>query len=290
LNFFDNNRKLVIGMLTVFCIVAALFTFNRVKPTLFENTFGFIITPIQQFNTGAVKWFKKQSDYIHGIDNLQKENETLKKELEEKSIDLSRLEMVEQENERLTELLDVSSRYKQYTMVAANIIAKDTGNWYNSFTIDRGTKDGLGKDMVVLTGRGLVGRVKECGYNYAKVTAIIDDTDAISAKSLRTDDLGYVSGDLANKGMCKMEYIDSVAELTEGDEVITSNLSDIFPPGITIGYIKEITADQSALTKRAVVKPAVDFKHLESVMVITTDFVREYTPTDETDVEQTTNQ
>jgi len=288
LNFFDNNRRLVISLATVFCIIAALFTFNRAKPTLFENTFAFIITPVQRFNTASVKWFREKSDYINGVSALQEENEKLKRQLEDKSIELSRLEMIEQENTRLTELLDVSSRYKQYNMITANIIAKDTGNWYDTFTIDKGTKDGLGKNMVVLTGDGLVGRIKECGYNYAQVTAIIDDTDAISAKSLRTDDLGYISGDLSNKGMCKMEYIDSTAELTEGDEVITSNLSEIFPPGITIGYIKEIKSDKSALTKQAAIKPAVDFKHLESVMVITADFSREYIDSQET-TQQTKN-
>lgn len=288
MNFFDNNRRLVIGFATLLCIIAALVTFNRAKPTVFENTFGFIITPIQNINTSVVKWFKNKSDYINGISSLQEENQKLSMELEEKSIELDRLQMVEQENARLTELLEVSSRYRQYTMLAANIIAKDTGNWYDVFTIDKGTKDGLNKNMVVLTGDGLVGRITECGYNYAKVTSIIDDTDAISAKSLRTDDLGYISGDLSSKGMCKMEYIDSTAELTEGDEVITSNLSEIFPPGITIGYVKEITADKSALTKQAVIKPAVDFKHLDSVMVITTDFSRDYVENTTQSTEETT--
>jgi rod shape-determining protein MreC len=263
-------------LITVFCIAAALFTYNRTKPTFVENTLGFVITPVQKFNTGAVNWFKKKADYFTGISNLQKENERLKSELDANNIELNRLAMVEKENANLTELLNVSSRYSQYDMVAANIIAKDTGNWYDNFTIDKGTKDGLAQNMVVLTGDGLVGRIRVCGYNYATVASIIDDTDAISAKSLRTDDLGYISGDLANKGMCKMEYIDNTTELTAGDEVITSNLSEIFPPGITIGYIKEISSDKSALTKQAIIKPAVDFKHLDSVMVITTDFSRQY--------------
>lgn len=286
MNFFENNKRLILSLLTLFCIAAAIYTFNRAKPTVFQNAFGTVITPIQSFNASVVGWFKEKKDYINGVDALREENESLKKELESKSLDLSRLEMVEQENDRLTALLDVSSRYKQYTMVAANIIAKDTGNWYDTFTIDKGTRDGLSKNMVVLTGDGLVGRIKECGFNYAHVTSIIDDTDAISAKSLRTDDLGYVSGDLSNKGMCKMEYIDNTADLSEGDEVITSNLSEIFPPGITIGYIKGISSDKSALTKLAEIKPAVDFKHLESVMVITTDFSRIYA--EDTEAEQTT--
>lgn len=282
MNFFDNNRKLVITIISVFCLVAAFFTVDKANPTFFENTFGFIITPVQKAGSSAVNWIDRKKDYFTGISSLQEENTKLKSELEKKNIELGKLEMVEQENKTLTELLDVKSRYSQYEMVAANIIAKDTGNWYNTFTIDKGTKDGLNKNMVVITGNGLVGRIEKCGYNYANVTSIIDDTDAISAKSLRTDDIGYVSGDLANKGMCKMEYIDNNAELTEGDEVITSNLSEIFPPGITIGYIKAINSDKSAITKQAEVKPAVDFKHLDSVMVITTDFSHTYTENEET--------
>lgn len=288
MNFFENNKKLFIILATIFCLVAALYTVNRVKPTFIENTFGFIITPVQKFNTSAVGWFRDKADYFNGISDLQDENESLKQELEETKVELNRLEMVEQENTNLTGLLDIRSRYSQYTMVAANIIAKDTGNWYDTFTIDKGSKDGLEKNMVVLTSDGLVGRIKQCGYNYAMVTSIIDDTDAISAKSLRTDDLGYVSGDLANKGMCKMEYIDNTAEITEGDEVITSNLSEIFPPGITIGYIQEVYSDSSAFTKQATVKPAVDFKHLDSVMVITTDFSHDYAEIEETTTQQTT--
>ena len=288
MNFFENNKKLFIILATIFCLAAALFTVNRVKPTFIENTFGFIITPVQKFNTSAVAWFRDKADYFNGISELQDENEELKRELEETKIELNRLEMVQQENDSLTGLLDVRSRYSQYTMVAANIIAKDTGNWYDAFTIDKGSKDGLAKDMVVLTGEGLVGRIRQCGYNYAIVTSIIDDTDAISAKSLRTDDLGYISGDLSNKGMCKMEYIDNTAEITEGDEVITSNLSEIFPPGITIGYIQEVSSDSSALTKQAAVKPAVDFKHLDSVMVITADFSHNYVENETTTTQQTT--
>lgn len=282
MNFFDNNRKLIITLITIFCLAAAFFTVDRAKPTFIENTFGFIVTPVQKAGTSAVKWLNNKKSYFTGIASLRAENEKLKSQLEKNNIELNRLEMVEQENDTLTGLLEVKSRYKQYSMVTATIIAKDTGNWYNTFTIDKGTKDGLNKNMVVLTGDGLVGRIEKCGYNYANVTSIIDDTDAISAKSLRTDDLGYISGDLANKGMCKMEYIDNNAELTEGDEVITSNLSEIFPPGITIGYIKTITSDKSALTKQAEIKPAVDFKHLDSVMVITTDFSHTYTDNEET--------
>ncbi len=126
--------------------------------------------------------------------------------------------------------------------------------------------------MVVLSSNGLVGKISEAGYNYSKVVSIIDDTDSVSSQNTRTEDIGFVRGDLTNKGICIMEYIDNEAEIIEGDEIITSHLSNIYPPGLTIGYVKEIYSDLNTLTKYAVVEPIVDFKNLETVLVITQNF------------------
>lgn len=275
MDFFNNNRRLIISLVTIICIASAIFTVDRVKPTFIENTFGFIITPVQSFNTRTVDWFNNKKEYFKGITGLAKENEELKTELEKVTAELNMLRLIEDENSELGELLQIQKKYSNYNLVGANIIAKDPSNWYDTFLIDKGTKDGMQKNMVVLTADGLVGRIKECGYNYSKVVSIIDDSDSVSAMSLRTDDIGYVHSDLTSNGLCKMDYVDSSAEIIEGDEIITSHLSDIFPEGITIGYVKEIHTDTNALTKYAVITPAVDFKHLDTVLVINQVFENE---------------
>lgn len=263
------NKKLFIGFFTVLCIFLALTSFNRINPTLFERSFGFIITPIQNIITSSNNWIGKKISVLSNISELEAENEELKLELELKNQEINRLKQLERENEKLSELLDASSRYGQYSTITSNIIAKDPGNWYETFTIDKGSNDGIEKNMVVLAFGGLVGKVEEVGTNYAKVNSIINGTYSVTSKTLRTDDEGFVKGDIVNKGMLKMEYIDKDAEIKEGDEIVTSHLSNIYPAGITIGSVTEVHLDNNnKLSKTAIIKPAVDFKHLEKVLVI----------------------
>ena len=263
------NKKLFIGFFTVLCIFLALTSFNRINPTLFERSFGFIITPIQNIITSSNNWIGKKISVLSNISELEAENEELKLELELKNQEINRLKQLERENEKLSELLDASSRYGQYSTITSNIIAKDPGNWYQTFTIDKGSNDGIEKNMVVLAFGGLVGKVEEIGANYAKVSSVINGTYSVTSKTLRTDDEGFVKGDIVNKGMLKMEYIDKDAEIKEGDEIVTSHLSNIYPAGITIGSVTEVHLDNNnKLSKTAIIKPAVDFKHLEKVLVI----------------------
>lgn len=263
------NKKLFIGLFIIFCIVLGLFSFNKINPTLFERVFGFALTPMQKGITISANWIEEKLNAFTNINELEKENEDLKMELELKKQEIKRLKQLEIENQKLSELLDASSRYGEYKTITCNIIARDPGNWYETFTIDKGLKDGIEKNMVVLAHGGLVGKVEEVGFNYAKVSSIINGTYSVSSKTLRTDDEGFVKGDIANKGTLKMEYIDKDAEIKEGDEIVTSHLSDIYPAGITIGYVTSVSLDSNnKLSKTATIKPAVDFKHLEKVLII----------------------
>lgn len=263
------NKKLFIGFFIIICIFLGLFSFNRLSPTMFERAFGFIITPIQKGLTSSTKWIGKKFETISNISQLEEENEELKLELEIKNQEINRLKQLERENQKLSELLDASSKYGEYSTITSNIIARDPGNWYETFTIDKGSQDGIEKNMVVLAFGGLVGKVEEVGSNYAKVSSIINGTYSVSAKTLRSDDEGFVKGDISNKGTLKMEYIDKDAEIKEGDEIVTSHLSDIYPAGITIGYVTEVYLDNNnKLSKTAIVSPGVDFKHLEKVLII----------------------
>lgn len=272
MHFLNKYKKYILTFLIFFCFVAAIYSVNRINPSFFEKNLGFVLTPIQKAITKSNKWIKEKYQLILNIDEVKKENESLKLELALKEQNEAKLKQLEAENKRLTNLLKLDSRYAEYEKTAANIISKNPGNWYETFIIDKGKKDGLEKNMIVISSKGLVGRIKEVGKNYSKVISIIDDIDAISSKSLRTDDIGFIHGDLENKGFCKMEYIDSTAEIIVGDEIVTSHLSDIYPPGITIGYVTDISLDKNGLSKTAVVEPVVDFKHLENVLIITEIF------------------
>lgn len=275
MDFFEKYKKAIFFTIVILCVIAAVFSINRAKPTIVEQAVGIVITPIQKINTTVFDWIKNKFKVVTSLNDIENENLYLKQQLEEKAELENKVKLLENENKKLSELLNLDLKYSEYDKIAARIIAKDPGNWYDYFVIDKGSNDGLKSNMVVIAAGGLVGRIKECAATYSKVVSIIDDSDAVSAKSLRTDDIGFVRGDLTNSGMCRMEYIDNDAEIIEGDEIVTSHLSEIYPPGITIGYVSEIAADDNALTKYALIKPTVDFKHLETILVINHSYKKE---------------
>jgi rod shape-determining protein MreC len=242
----------------------------RQNPTFIENAMGFVITPAQRLASDAGRWASGKLSALANLAELERRSTELERLNEQLMTDHWRLSILEKENERLTALLEIDQKYANYPKVGAVIIASDMGNWYNRFTIDKGTDSGLKRNMVVLGTAGLVGLIEETGRNYSKVISLIDTSSSISAKSIRSDDIGFVRGDfeLIDQGFVRMERIDIDAQIMLGDEIITSNLSDIFPPGITIGIVKEIHPNPDGLTKFAIVEPVEDFKRLNTVLVI----------------------
>ena len=183
-----------------------------------------------------------------------------------------RLQQDRYELTNLRELYDLDAQYDEYDKVGARIIAKDSGNWFHSFVIDKGAEDGLAIDMNVMAGSGLVGRITDVGPNWSKVMSVIADNSNTSGMVLSTSDNLIVSGNLElyAEGVIEFEkLVDSADRVVEGDKIVTSNVSDKYLPGILIGYISSINVDSNNLTKSGLITPAVDFEHLEEVLVIT---------------------
>ena len=152
-------------------------------------------------------------------------------------------------------------------------LQKNSGNWYSTFTINRGSEDGILVDQNVIAGSGLVGIVTEVGAHWATVRSIIDDSSNVSAMVLSTSDRCIVSGDLSLMSdnqirFGQMENNDNTVSV--GDQIVTSYISDKYLQGILIGYVSEVTVDSNNLTRSGYITPAVDFKNLQEVLVITT--------------------
>ena len=175
------------------------------------------------------------------------------------------------ELESLRKLYKLDEKYASYPKVAARVISNDTSNWYNTFLIDKGTDDGLSIDMNVLAGNGLVGIIVETGKNYSRVRSIIDDSSNVSGMFLKTSDTCVVSGNLKmiDSGMIEVTHISKDAEIKDGYEIVTSNISDKYLQGILVGYISNITIDANNMTKSGYVTPVVDFDRLDTVLIIT---------------------
>jgi len=172
----------------------------------------------------------------------------------------------------LRSLYQLDQEYADYEKTGARVIASETDNWFYSFIIDKGEEDGIEVDFNVMAGSGLVGRVVSVGPNYAKVSSIISDTHSVSATVLSTNENMIVTGDLEavkEKGLITFSQLtDKKGKVAQGDKVVTSAISDKYLPGILIGYIYSVDTASDNLTKSGHITPAVDFSHLEEVLVI----------------------
>lgn len=270
--FININTKVLIFVLTVFCvfsiILSSIFS-NYSKPAKIVS--GAIVVPLQDGMNGIGKWFTNKADYFNSVKKLTKKNKELESQVNELTEENSLLAQNKYELERLRDLYQLDQDYSSYEKIAANVIGKDSGNWFDIFTINKGSKDGIKKDMNVISGGGLVGIVTDVGKDYAKVRAIIDDESSVSVSFANTSDTGIVSGDLKlmDDGVMKVTEVLKDAKVTEGDMVVTSKISDKFVPGILVGYVTNIKLDSSELTQSGQIIPVVDFKHIDEVLVIT---------------------
>lgn len=234
---------------------------------------GYIITPLQKGLNSIGSFLSGLSSNMSDAATLREENERLQTQVDTLTAENSELVLDKEELERLQTLLDLRDEYSDYDTVGAHVISKGSGNWFSTFTIDKGTDDGITEDCNVLAGAGLCGIVTQAGKNWARVRAIIDDDSNVSAMISTTSDTCIIAGNLQliDEGTISLvKLTDDNNHVHVGDKVVTSNISEKFLPGILIGYISELNNDANNLTKSGTVNPAVDFKHLQEVLVIRT--------------------
>lgn len=265
--------KYLLLILTILCTLLMLITFGTdVFNRPLNTAVGYVVVPFQQGIAKLGSWLSNRSEELVQIRSLLEENEKLREEIAALKEENILLQQDRYELNSLRDLIDIGDQYGEYHKVGARIIARDSGNWYSSFLIDKGSDDGLAVDMNVIADGGLVGRIASVGPHWARITSIISDNSNVSGMTLTTEDNLIVSGDLqlmAENRIRFSQLVDSRNLVVEGDKVVTSNISDKFLPNLLIGYISSIDKDANNLTKSGLITPAVDFEHLGVVLVIT---------------------
>ena len=270
---FTLPSKYLLLILTILCTLLMLITFGTdVFNRPLNTVVGYVVVPFQQGIAKVGGWLSSRSEELVQIGTLLDENARLKEEIARLTEENTLLQQDKYELNNLRALMDLSEQYGEYNKVGARIISRDSGNWYSTFIIDKGSDSGFAVDMNVIAGGGLVGRITSVGPNWARVTSIISDNNNVSGMTLSTEDNLMVTGDLrlmSENCITFSQLVDSQNLVAEGDKVVTSNISDKFLPNILIGYISAINKDSNNLTKSGLITPAVDFEHLEEVLVIT---------------------
>ena len=267
-------RFAVIGVLLAALIIGAMyFLLNRdeSRVSVVENGIGSIAAMVQNGVTGAIDGVKDFASYIGdygeysaAMEELQRENDTLTIRLQDANQAIT-------ENERLQTLLDAKSQYDALDPVYARVISRTPGAWFDTFSVNRGTLNGVSVGMAVITADGLVGRVYEVGLNYAKVLTIVDSRSAVAMLVERTRDNGIMRGvvtSASENAECYVYYLPNVNSIIPGDTVITSGMDTIYPKGIPVGVVTEVSREVDSANQYVVVQPFVDFAHIEDVLIL----------------------
>lgn len=234
------------------------------------NIISVPIAPLQSVISFIAERISGIFDYFRDVKITKAENEELLQRISELEKENRELERLERENKELRDALNFLDQMESFEPVGCTIIAKDPGNWFEVFTINRGSKDGIEINAPVITAYGLVGRVSQVDLFTSKVTSIIDMDSTVAARVSRSRDILIVRGDAAlrNSGLCRMDYISPNVDIMPGDTIETSGLGGIYPKGIIIGQVKEVIRNEGQFDSYAIITPVVDFKRLEEVIVL----------------------
>ena len=251
-------------------VALILSTVGTRNVTVAEDAAGMIYTPAASIGNRAISAVKDFFARLFNTTDVHKENAQLKERITQLEGDNALLRELQLENSRLRELTNYVEANEDYEILTARIAAKNPGYWFDSFIISAGRNQGVKTDMPVVSSSGLVGRITEVGGNWAKVLTIADVQSSVSGIVERTRDTGIVKGVVQSGGeiVCSMHYLPYESDLVPGDMILTSGLGGIFPKGLVVGSVSEVSRSDDASERTAVIRPAVDFNTLEEVMVI----------------------
>ena len=271
MRIFQNKFFLIcLCIALVLTIVPSVFSLMGYR-SLAKNIVGTVTMPVRWVATVIGDSFSGFGKYFGSIKALNDQNQALIEENAALKEQLADAELLERENERLRDYLDMKNQYPSFSMEEGMVISHSSGNYITNFTLNRGTLHGIAVNMPVVTKDGIVGYVVEVGLNWCMVSTLIETATSVGAYIPRSEVVGIVSGDysMRQEGTCKISYIDADADIQIGDVVYSSGTGSVYPADLKIGTVTSIEVDEYNRTLVATVSPAVDFSELKWVMVIT---------------------
>lgn len=256
---------ITIALLTILVIITNV---DTAKFSYIEGLANKLVMPVQNGLTYLKNKINGNSTFFEDINNLKEENEKLKEQINELNNNLSELGVIKAENKTLREYANLADEYTEYSTVPAYIIDRDLSNLSSTIIINAGTRDGVQKNMPVVAAEGVVGYVISSTETTAKVQPITDPSSSTSAIMSISRDNIITKGELGEENTLRATYISSDADLILNDDVETSGLGGIYPKGLKIGKLIEIKEAPNITERYAIIKPAVDFSKLETVLVI----------------------
>ena len=230
-----------------------------------------VVSPLQKIVYNINSRVKETVDFFLNFSEVKLENEQLKQKNTELENELIEYESLKDEVERLREALNFTESRSNYNYVGVNIIGYSGSSLSDGYIIDKGSNDGIAKNMVVVSSKGLVGKVTKVSSNFAIVQSILNENIAVAVMDQQTRDASGVLQGLSDKKDNNMTVVYNLpidSDVKEGDIIVTSGLGKIYPKEIPVGTVVSVQEDNVKVMKSAVVEPFVNFSKLEELFVV----------------------
>ena len=271
-NFFTKNGIILLTTVTVIAVVLCIVSAASSGTGFVHNALGVIASPFRAIGGAVTGWVSDIGDHFDSLEDLQQENDELRKEVAELQRQLRQAKEDSEENARLRTLLNLRQQRQDFVFESAAIVGQSSSNWSSSLTLNKGTSCGVAIGDCVVNEEGfLVGVITDAGLTWSTVTTIVDTSSQLGALVFRTGEVTVAQGDLAlmSRGLLKLSYLENESSLMNGDLVVTSGLGGYYPSGLVIGSVQEIRTDDTGLTKYAILAPQVDLSQLRQAFIIT---------------------
>ena len=230
-----------------------------------------LATPFRAASSAVAGWTQEQYDKSFRYEQAQAEIDALRRRVAELERDAIAGQEAQRENERMRDLLGLAEQRPELQYRDAAVVRRASSNWTSDLTINRGTSGGVEAGDCVIDQYGhLIGVVTQADLNSSLVTTILDPTLELGGRIARTDEDAILKGDfsLMLEGLARLSYLPEEARLVTGDQVITSGLGGVYPPGLAVGTVRSLITEEDGLTRYAQVEPAADIDGVQYVYVI----------------------
>lgn len=280
------NRFFITALIAsvILCVLTTT-AYNTGVSSFAASALGLVLSPVRNLAVNTHNFFESKSAYFKNVDELVSENKILKAEILSLKRQLSEIAPAKEENEMLYRFLEIKKERADIKYENAKIISRSVSNYTSDFTIDKGSVHGISKDMAVVTGdNSLLGIIVEVGATYSRAKYLTSYDLSIGVKNERSGMPGILSGnyELSRKNLCEICDLSENADYIPGDVIRTSGLGDLYPAGIYIGTVKELSADKLSHTMSAIITPSANSFDSDLVMVVTS-FERSFEVEDESE-------
>jgi rod shape-determining protein MreC len=263
-------RKYQILLSSGFCLLLSFYILvvsarGQLKHEPVGAVLMWVIRPLQIVAQGTADWLIGIQENYLTLTGYKAENERLRKRIQALEVERQRLLEAEATNRKLQKLLEFRVQLPG-NPVTASIIANSASSWFQGCILDKGSNDGVQKDMAVVTPLGVIGKVVSVSARSAKVILLTDANSGIDVMVQRTRSRGIISGSL--DGSTVLKYMKRSEDVQMGDRLITSGLDGVFPKGMLAGTVTKVNKQSLGLFQTIEVLPAVQLALVEEVLVV----------------------